>query len=587
MDIKKIKKQVENDEINKQELDVFFESGFFSELPPCFFGKNNKELFIKTISFFINSSDNNYSLLEKNEISKFLNFLKKKNKYIKQSIPKGTEPTIFYISKNNGNERKISIPNFLSFFVSIIFLLEYKEEIFEIINSNEENLKKVIEKGRISKVEYKGDSYNWYLDVIKEDVDDLTYIDSKKIKNNFNKNKLLKYKKMTGLLKVLKVDIKEFYNSVYTHIFGQPFFTNFLEEKISICKDRLNSFQKSLESIVQIQNENQTNKLLTGPYSSNIFSELLLAFISNELKKEGNISFLHYKDDFEFYGDNEIELKEIENKFKKVIGRINLNINEEKTKVLNSYDDFDTQTIFFNLILDKIKVSSLNLNLAFDLISALNSLENQKIKYCIIKFKNFIKELNENGQEIDQEVIECLFSYFVNLLFLKSNLARVLYDIIYLLINNNSDNDIIEDYKIKIENLILKTKNYDNLSLIYLYSILIKLKTNPNNLIEIIKKIDMKINIFALSICTNYFNIKYKDISVENILELERLFKFYLEKQKHYKNIWYTKYFYFLIELKKLNFNNNQNICDELLMTSDSFIEFVSKEINFINIENL
>ncbi|AUB31998.1 RNA-directed DNA polymerase [Spiroplasma floricola] len=588
MDIKKILKQVENDEINEKELDVFFESGFFRELPPCFFKKNNKELFIKTINFFINSNDENYSKLKNDKnCSGFLNFLKKKNEYIGGKIPKGTEPTVFYISKNNGEERKISIPNFLSFFISIIFLLEYKEEIFKIISSNKENLQKVIEMGKISKIEYLQDSYDISFDIIENEEDRKTYIDNNKIKNTFNKNKLLKYNKMIGVLKILKLDIKEFYNSVYTHIFGQPAFLNFLKENLKIKESRLNSFTSSLESIVQIQNENQTDKLITGPYSSNIFSELLLAFISNELKHENEISFLHYKDDFEFYSNNENELKLIKSKFKEIISKINLRINDQKTKILNFYDDFDTQTTFFNLILDKIKNKYLNLNLAFELISSLNSLENQKIKYCVIRFKNYIKELNEKEIKIDQEVVECLFSYFVNLLILKSNLSSVLYEILYFLIKNNTDNNVVSYYQSKIENLILSVENYDDISSIYLYSILIKLKQNPNQLIEMFVKTKMKINIFSLAICTNYLSIEYNQISEQNLLILENFFESFLEKQKVYKNIWYTKYFYFLIELKKFNFNNNKTFCENILKTNDPFIEFVSKDIDFININNL
>lgn len=139
-----------------------------------------------------------------------------------------------------------------------------------------------------------------------------------------------KYKLLT------KIDITNFYNSVYTHSISWAW----VGDRYEALKDSKTFTQlgTKLDKLFQYANDRRTNGVAVGPVLSDIIVEIILAerdkVITRKLK-ELKIDFLatRFKDDYRFLCQSENDSKKIIKTVIQVLNEFNLQVNEKKTSV--------------------------------------------------------------------------------------------------------------------------------------------------------------------------------------------------------------------------------------------------------------
>jgi len=137
-----------------------------------------------------------------------------------------------------------------------------------------------------------------------------------------------KYKQLT------KIDITNFYNSVYTHTIAWAW-----------CGDRYKALADSnfsytgsrIDKLIQYSNDKRTNGIPVGPLLSDLIVELILSSvdlkISKRLKDKDFIA-TRFKDDYRILCNTPDDAKEILKVLADELTEFNLLINESKTKIL-------------------------------------------------------------------------------------------------------------------------------------------------------------------------------------------------------------------------------------------------------------
>ena len=133
---------------------------------------------------------------------------------------------------------------------------------------------------------------------------------------------------------ILKLDVKNYYRSVYTHsipwaIHGKKY------AKTHIKKNILGNL---LDRAVQQGQDGQTIGISTGPDTSFIISEILLCRIIDELVKRRSIRadrFVRYYDDIEYGCETEEEAYRVLTAFEDALRSYELETNPEKVQILS------------------------------------------------------------------------------------------------------------------------------------------------------------------------------------------------------------------------------------------------------------
>lgn len=139
-----------------------------------------------------------------------------------------------------------------------------------------------------------------------------------------------------GKMYRLKVDISNCYGSMYTHaiswaVCGKVEAKRFVKDgKKSWSKEY--AFANSFDTYMRFQKYNETNGILIGPYTSRIFSEVILAKVDKILRKQGFV-FKRYVDDYKFYFSTEAEAQLHLPKIERILNEFNLSLNAEKTEI--------------------------------------------------------------------------------------------------------------------------------------------------------------------------------------------------------------------------------------------------------------
>lgn len=146
--------------------------------------------------------------------------------------------------------------------------------------------------------------------------------------------------------KLMKFDIQECFNSIYTHSIvwatqggreqAKYSHTNGLSAK--------DSFGDMFDELMQKMNHNETNGILIGPEFSRLFAEIILQkvdkVVENHMISNGKFRNLDYEcyryvdDYFLFYNDDEIK-KEIYEKFSLMLKEFKMTISDVKTQILD------------------------------------------------------------------------------------------------------------------------------------------------------------------------------------------------------------------------------------------------------------
>lgn len=144
---------------------------------------------------------------------------------------------------------------------------------------------------------------------------------------------------------VLKADISRFFYTIYTHSIPWAVFGKDKAKKLYFAKDK--SFQKhwsnQLDKAVQSCQSRETFGIPVGPDTSRMIAELLLSSISKELQFPKNgltVNRLRLVDDLLVGFNSAEEAKELLLQLRSKFWAFNLQLNDEKTAVVDSRLEF-------------------------------------------------------------------------------------------------------------------------------------------------------------------------------------------------------------------------------------------------------
>ncbi|RLJ72291.1 reverse transcriptase (RNA-dependent DNA polymerase) [Salisediminibacterium halotolerans] len=274
-------------EDNNKIIEHFFKFGYFNEqLPQCF---DSNDLYIN--------------------FEKIKSFNDKKNP---------SEPATLTVAKNENARREIKVPNPI-----------HQTKLFNILIDNIVDIKEKIDLGNrtLSNPFIEKDFY-------EEIMLDIPF---KNRRSTFRFNLYKKMNSSMGYRYIYKLDLANFYDSIYTHAIEWAI----VGKEVAKNKDgnKANKLGEQLDKGVRNTNSRETSGIPTGPFSSRILSELILISIDEELlqlKTESGIDFefLHYNDDYEFYFKTELDYLKIISLIKSVFTKYRLKINESKCEFL-------------------------------------------------------------------------------------------------------------------------------------------------------------------------------------------------------------------------------------------------------------
>lgn len=137
--------------------------------------------------------------------------------------------------------------------------------------------------------------------------------------------------------------MSSFYDSIYTHsitwaICGKEKAKKYAVFDPSAQMPEGYDIANKFDELIRKQNCQETNGILTGPFTSRIFSEIIMAAIDKELARQktfmgAKFVFKRYVDDYKFYFRTEEEARASLWTIQKVLEEFNLSLNHSKTKI--------------------------------------------------------------------------------------------------------------------------------------------------------------------------------------------------------------------------------------------------------------
>lgn len=371
------------------------------DIPPCFDSSGLYEM-VKLIEEKKLKYEFKYNY-KVEETGKIKQFITEKDKLV--DTKKATEPITLYVSKNDGNSRKLSIPNPSSSVPLHLYVTENIEAILKEENDDEENY-------RSSSKYYYDDMCITASDIYGEE----GYIDTAFIQQKYYQEHIHnQYEISNGKYYRLFIDISDFYNSIYTHQIS----SNLKKSENKLIFDNLDVLMRSM-------NGNETKGILIGPYTCGLFAELIFSKIDREIKElfaGTNISYVRYVDDMSFYSD---KLEELQGSFRyeveKIISKYKLILNSTKTNI-REFPYLPTTKITSVKIEDSIKKmvndkDSSDFDLMEEmmgLINEYNTEDTRHIKHILSIYLTNIKDGKINLKKWPETNITILLDYLFNL----------------------------------------------------------------------------------------------------------------------------------------------------------------------------
>lgn len=218
-----------------------------------------------------------------------------------------TEPFIFRIRKDSNSYRTLKVPNIYNF----LYALEYYKNKPAPLNLDMNNLMSLDQKKRM-KISPKLGEFKV---------------------NSYSENQAKDYNQLIKYDYLIRMDIKSFYNNLYTHYIFKEYDSDYYTDKP-----------------LSYMNNGRTGGIIMGNYLSLYFAELFSSFISSELINEleepiQNIDFdfTYFSDDFYFFC-YEKDIEKVKKIFDKVLEKYNLEKNEDKIEIIN-YLEYTKQDV--------------------------------------------------------------------------------------------------------------------------------------------------------------------------------------------------------------------------------------------------
>ena len=265
------------------------------------------------------------SKLFASQIDKLLPFTQNiKNQKNKQKTSSITSPTTLSVRKDDISRRIISLPNPKAFLRLSKLMQENWEEIQNYAKSRHS----------LSPITY----IHKYSDTGKKAMLNSENIrESIRSKSDFIEGIKNCIKTALGYKYRLKIDIANCYTSIYTHsvawaICGKNEAKKYLFTKNPEKLKDTYELADKLDAFIRFQKNNETNGIVVGPFTSRIFSEIILSAIDKQLAKKKYI-FRRYVDDYKFYFRSETQAKESIFQIERVLNEFGLHLNTAKTDI--------------------------------------------------------------------------------------------------------------------------------------------------------------------------------------------------------------------------------------------------------------
>ena len=283
------------------------EFGFFAEaVPPCFTSKG--------------IADN---------IQTILPAIKATAAEAEKSRKNTTAPIELSTYKNDISRRVLSIPNPEAFLRLVMLISENWAEIQTYAESE----------NSLSPITY----MRSYKDSdLLEEINNEGIREANKVKSDFVEGQKNCIRAGIGFQYRLKVDIANCYPSMYTHsvtwaICGKKEAKRLLQMTNAQRKLEPASIQNAyslgnrLDAFMRFQKNNETNGIVVGPFTSRIFSEIILSAIDKILRER--FVFRRYVDDYKFFFRSESDASESVKILERILSEYNLNLNLAKTEI--------------------------------------------------------------------------------------------------------------------------------------------------------------------------------------------------------------------------------------------------------------
>lgn len=251
----------------------------------------------------------------------FASRIKELDKQVKHSV--STAPANLSIYKNDTSRRIISVPNPYAFACTVKYMYERRRQISKFAEScNSESPITFIH-------HYHEDSSV----VINSEIARTVL----SIRSDFKANLRKRIALAMGYRYRLSLDIATFYNTIYTHsvtwaVCGKKEAKRMFPEEAKSSRSDDYHFADELDERIRDQKSKETNGILTGPFTSRIFSEIILAAIDRDLRKRKYV-FRRYVDDYKLYFRSEADAQRAIIEVAKVIAEYNLSINQSKIEI--------------------------------------------------------------------------------------------------------------------------------------------------------------------------------------------------------------------------------------------------------------
>ena len=264
-------------------------------------------------------------------------------------------PIEFFIRKNNTETRKLSIINPIGQIYVLLYYIRYDYLIINFLKKSRYSARKPAKLNKttlnLSNIKEKiaqkiEEEYNH----LREETlssDELSYFYStyfsytfiKRITDLYSSPRFNHAKQKYKYFK--KLDINNFFNSIYTHSLSWAIFGNKEFSKKNRGTNKINLFGNATDKISQIINKNETNGIVVGPEFSRIIAELLLSQIDSQVyqKLEESDYYLNkdylifrYVDDYFIFANSEMALVTIEEILFKEFEKYRLIVNLGKSQ---------------------------------------------------------------------------------------------------------------------------------------------------------------------------------------------------------------------------------------------------------------
>ena len=228
-----------------------------------------------------------------------------------ESISIPSSPFLFSIYKGNNARRRMAIPNPLSYMRLVKCITDNCDEIISHFYKSTISLTKPSFDQRVTKKR----AYN-------------------RISNTPDETRLANEKLFSNNSICIKLDISNFFDSIYTHSVAWAIHT---KEVAKVCRDDNSKLGNKIDKALQNLNDMQTHGILVGNAASRLVAEIILCNVDYEIAKHfPNVNICRFVDDYSFYLTEKESPTAIISFVRNQLLEYDLVLNEAKTKIINA-----------------------------------------------------------------------------------------------------------------------------------------------------------------------------------------------------------------------------------------------------------